>query len=212
MCPSTPSARSRNGCRPRTRDRRPVNIASSADAWDANRSDRSRTISTIRATTTSDGSAANIFGRVGCTCTSPRPASANAVATHRARALLVLWHQLRSPLLVLLLAAALASSFVGERSDAVIIGVIVALSVGLGFVNEYRAERAAEALHAQIHHDVVVLRDGQPTTVDVTALVAGDVVQLRLGDIVPADVRLIEAYILKQAAKGHAVELEQKSR
>ena len=82
--------------------------------------------------------------------------------------LAVLWHQLRSPLLGLLMAAAVASFLVGERSDAVIIGVIVAVSVGLGFVNEYRAEKAAEALHSQIHHETVVLRDGRPVEVDVT--------------------------------------------
>jgi len=116
----------------------------------------------------------------------------NAVASHRARALLVLWHQLRSPLLVLLVVAATASYFVGERSDAVIIGVIVALSVGLGFVNEYRAEKAAESLHDQIHHQALVVRGGQPVMVDVTALVPGDVVRLRLGDLVPADLRLLE--------------------
>ena len=116
----------------------------------------------------------------------------NAVSSHRARFWPVLWHQLRSPLLGLLLTAAVASYFVGERSDAVIIGVIVALSVGLGLVNEYRAEKAAEALHSQIHHQTVVIRDGRPVTVDVTALVPGDVVDLRLGDIVPADLRLLE--------------------
>jgi P-type Mg2+ transporter len=116
----------------------------------------------------------------------------NAVVTHRARLLLVLWHQLRSPLLGLLLAAAVASYFVGERSDAVIIGVIVALSVGLGFVNEYRAEKAAEALHSQIHHRALAIRGGHPVAVDVTALVPGDIVELRLGDIVPADVRLLQ--------------------
>lgn len=116
----------------------------------------------------------------------------NAISTHRARLLPVLWHQLRSPLLVLLLVAAVASYFVGERSDAVIIGVIVALSVGLGFVNEYRAEKAAEALHSQIHHEAIVTRGGNATSVDVTALVPGDLVELRLGDIVPADLRLIE--------------------
>ena len=116
----------------------------------------------------------------------------NAVATHRARLLPVLWHQLRSPLLALLVVAAVASYFVGERSDAVIIGVIVALSVGLGFVNEYRAEKAAEALHSQIHHEAIVTRDGLATSVDVTSLVPGDLVELRLGDIVPGDVRLIE--------------------
>ncbi|MEO6998343.1 MAG: HAD-IC family P-type ATPase, partial [Terracoccus sp.] len=116
----------------------------------------------------------------------------NAVSSHRARFLPVLGHQLRSPLLGLLLAAALASFFVGERSDAVIIAIIVGLSIGLGFVNEYRAEKAAEALHDQIHHEAVVIRDGRPTRVDVTELVPGDIIDLRLGDIVPADVRLLE--------------------
>ena len=116
----------------------------------------------------------------------------NAVTTHHARLLPVLWHQLRSPLLTLLVVAAVASYFVGERSDAVIIGVIVALSVGLGFVNEFRAEKAAEALHSQIHHEAVVTRAGKATPVDVTSLVPGDLVELRLGDIVPADLRLIE--------------------
>jgi P-type Mg2+ transporter len=115
----------------------------------------------------------------------------NAVSTHRVRLLLVLWRQVRSPLLGLLLAAAIASYFVGQRSDAVIIGVIVALSVGLGFVNEYRAERAADTLHSQIHHQALAIRGGRPVAVDVTALVPGDLVDLRLGDIVPADIRLL---------------------
>jgi hypothetical protein len=116
----------------------------------------------------------------------------NAVSSHRARALSVLWHQLRSPLLALLAIAATASYFVGQRNDAVIIAVIVLLSIGLGFGNEYRAEKAAEALHSQIRHQAIALRDGQQTPVDVTALVPGDIVDLRLGDIVPADIRLLE--------------------
>jgi len=80
----------------------------------------------------------------------------NAVASHRARFLPVLWHQLRSPLLGLLIGAATVSFLVGERGSAVIIAVIVTLSVGLGFVNEYRAEKAAESLHSQITHTAVV--------------------------------------------------------
>lgn len=63
--------------------------------------------------------------------------------------------------------------------------------IRLGFVNEYRAEKVAEALHSQIRHTAVVVRDGRPATVDVTTLVPGDVVQLRLGDTVPADLRLV---------------------
>ncbi|WP_405166677.1 magnesium-translocating P-type ATPase [Nocardia sp. NBC_01499] len=116
----------------------------------------------------------------------------NAVSSHRARLLPVLWHQVRSPLLALLLTAAFASYFLGERSDALVIGVIVALSVGLGAVNEYRAEKAAAALHDQIHHQTVVIRDGRPSQVDVTDLVPGDILDLRLGDIVAADLRLLQ--------------------
>ena len=116
----------------------------------------------------------------------------NAVSSHQARLLPVLWHQLRSPLLGLLVAAAIASYFVGERSDAVIIGGIVAVSVGLGFFNEYRAEKAAEALHSQLRHQTVVMRNGQRVTVDVIALVPGDIVELKLGDLVPADIRLLD--------------------
>ncbi len=135
----------------------------------------------------------------------------NAVATHHARLLTVLANQLRSPLLGLLVIAAVASYLVGERGSAVIIGVIVALSVGLGFVNEYRAERAAEALHSAIHHEAVVIRDGHPASVDVTSLVPGDIVELRLGGIVPADVRLLEATGLEcdeSALTGESVPTE----
>ena len=90
-------------------------------------------------------------------------AGPNAVRTHQARLLPVLGRQLRSPLLLLLLAVtAAASYFVGERSDALIIGIILAASVGLGFANEYRAEKAAEALHSQLHHRCVTHRDGIP--------------------------------------------------
>ncbi len=95
----------------------------------------------------------------------------NAVATHRARLGPVLWQQLRSPLLGLLVAAATASYFVGERTDALIIGTIVALSVGLGLANEYRAEKAAEALHSRITHRAVAVRSGQFTPVNATNLV-----------------------------------------
>ena len=117
----------------------------------------------------------------------------NSVSSHHARVWPVLWRQLRSPLLGLLVAAAVVSFFVGERSGALIIGAIVALSVGLGFVNEYRAEKAAEALHSEIRHEVVVIRDGESTSIDVTTLVPGDIVEIALGAIVPADIRVLES-------------------
>lgn len=117
----------------------------------------------------------------------------NAVRSHHASAWSVLVRQLRSPLLWLLLAAAAVSAVVGEGLDASIIALIVAASVGLGFVNEFRAERAAEAMHSEIRHEVAATRDGRPVSVEVTHLVPGDVVRVAVGSIVPADVRLLTA-------------------
>ncbi|HEY4889408.1 MAG TPA: magnesium-translocating P-type ATPase [Candidatus Dormibacteraeota bacterium] len=117
----------------------------------------------------------------------------NAIRSHGARPLAILGRQLRNPLLILLAAATLISLIVGQRTDAIIILAIVALSVGLGFFNEYRSERVVESLHASIRHRALVLRDGTPVAVDVTELVPGDVVVLRTGDLVPADLRLLDA-------------------
>jgi len=114
----------------------------------------------------------------------------NALRDHRARFWPVLARQLRSALLLLLLATAAVSFALGERSDAVIIASILAASVGLGCVNEYRAERASEALHSQVRHSAVVVRDGLPGQLPVTELVPGDLVHLALGMLVPADLRL----------------------
>ncbi len=105
----------------------------------------------------------------------------------------MLVRQLRNPLLILLLAAAGVSALTGDPSGAGIIAAIVALSVGLGFVNEYRAATAVAALHAGIHHTALVWRDGAQVALPTAQLVPGDVVAIRVGDIVPADLRLLEA-------------------
>ncbi|MDJ0383547.1 magnesium-translocating P-type ATPase [Streptomyces sp. G-G2] len=115
----------------------------------------------------------------------------NAVRSHHVRVLAVLGRQLRSALLILLSVTAAVSFFFGERTGAVIIAGILLLSVALGFVNEYRAERAAQALHSNVRHTALVLREGRETAVEVTALVPGDVVRLALGNVVPADLRLL---------------------
>ncbi len=116
----------------------------------------------------------------------------NALGTHRVRATTVLMRQVRNPILVLLLAAALVSGLTGGGTNAVIIAVIVALSVGLGFFNEYRAEVAMADLRSKIRHDAEVLRDGRTSRVPVADLVPGDVVSLRIGALVPADLRLLK--------------------
>ncbi|RAX15943.1 magnesium-translocating P-type ATPase [Pseudarthrobacter sp. AG30] len=115
----------------------------------------------------------------------------NAVRTHRANGWAVLGRQFASPILILLLITAGLSLFLGDATNSIVIGVILLVSVGLGFTNEFRAERASEALHDRVTHRAVVLRDGATTEVDVTALVPGDVVHLSLGAIIPADIRLL---------------------
>src|SRR5205823_10463854 len=95
----------------------------------------------------------------------------NALRSHGARPFAVLVRQLRNPMLILLVAAALTSFAVGERTSALIILLIICLSVGLGFFNEYRSELAVAALHSQLRHTALVVRSGEPSAVDVTELV-----------------------------------------
>jgi P-type Mg2+ transporter len=117
----------------------------------------------------------------------------NVLPARSATAADILLGQVRNPLLVLLLAAAGVSALTGGLSGSVIIAAIVVLSVGLGFVNEYRSARAVAALHGDIHYRTLVWRDGTQREIDVSELVSGDVIALRVGDVVPADVRLLAA-------------------
>ena len=116
----------------------------------------------------------------------------NSVRTQRVSAIAVLGRQLRSAVLGLLAATAVLSFFLGDSKQAIIIGIILAVSIGLGFVNEYRAERASAALYSAVSHTAVVRRDGRFDRVDVNHLVPGDVIRLTLGEAVPADVRLVD--------------------
>ncbi|MBK5238611.1 MAG: magnesium-translocating P-type ATPase [Actinomycetales bacterium] len=117
----------------------------------------------------------------------------NSIRSHHANAWSVLGRQLKNPILLLLFVTAGVSVFFGDIGNSIVIGVILLLSVGLGFFNDYRAERAAEDLHSRVSHRATVLRDGAACDVDVVDLVVGDVVRVGLGAVVPADIRLIAA-------------------
>ena len=105
----------------------------------------------------------------------------------------ILWRQLRSPLLLLLLFAALASALSGEWLDAGIVVVIVMTTVWIGYTREFRAHAAAAALRARVDPRATVLRDGGPTLVRTDAIVTGDIMLLSAGNLIPADALILEA-------------------
>jgi Ca2+-transporting ATPase len=99
--------------------------------------------------------------------------------------------QFKSPLILVLLSAAVLAGSIGNHKDALVILVIVALNAALGFYQEYRAEQSLTALKKMLTLNARVRRGGQVITVPTDALVPGDLVLLEAGDRVPADGRLV---------------------
>ena len=110
-------------------------------------------------------------------------------------------NRFKNPLVLILLVASAVSAFTGEVTNFLIISLIVLLSVTLDFVQEYRANAAAEKLRQSVSVRANVMRDGKPLEVPVTEVVPGDVVLLSAGDLIPADGRVLEAcdFFVKQA-------------
>ncbi len=134
----------------------------------------------------------------------PRGLTTEKVAARRATAgwnelprprrdgpLLVFARQFTGLLVVILIGAAGIALALGETVDAIAIGLVVALNGILGFVQEWRAENALEALRSMLSPSALVIRDGQETVIPARELVPGDVVVLAAGDGVPADLDLI---------------------
>jgi Ca2+-transporting ATPase len=111
--------------------------------------------------------------------------------------LTILWRQIASPLIYVLIAAAVVAVALGKTTDGMVVFAVVVLNAIVGFVQEYRASRAIEALRGMVPENALALRDARPVTVPVATLVPGDVVQLASGDKVPADLRLLEVKSLR---------------
>jgi len=122
--------------------------------------------------------------------------------------------QFRNVLIVILLVATALSAFLGHAVEAIAITVIVLFAVLLGFVQEYRAERAIEALKQMAAPGATVLRDGRETDVPARDVVPGDVLLLATGDRIAADARLTEAINLQvqeAALTGESVPVEKRT-
>ena len=105
--------------------------------------------------------------------------------------------QFKDVMILILFAAAIISGFIGDVTDTIVILIIVVLNGVIGFIQEYRAEKAMLALKKMAIADAKVLRDEKISWLPSTQLVPGDVVLLEAGNAVPADIRIIESVNLK---------------
>jgi Ca2+-transporting ATPase len=124
---------------------------------------------------------------------------------------MMFFDQFKDFMILVLIAAAIVAGVIGEPADSIAIAVIVMLNAVLGFVQEYRAEKAMAALKKLAAPSAAVIRDGQAESVSAEQLVPGDLVMLEAGNVVPADIRLTEAIQLRieeAALTGESVPVE----
>jgi Ca2+-transporting ATPase len=136
-------------------------------------------------------------------------------AARRISAFEILLEQFKNVLILILLAATALSLLLGHGIESVVIAIIVLFAVALGFVQEYRAERAIEALRQMAAPTATVLRDGAEIEIPARDLVPGDVILLHTGDRVPADGRLLESInmqVEEAALTGESVPVEKHAR
>ena len=109
----------------------------------------------------------------------------------------LLWEQLNSFVIIMLMVAAVISAALGDFIEAAVIAAIVVLNAALGVIQERRAEQALSALRKLAAPEAQVIRDGHRQMISSTRLVPGDLVLLEAGNFVPADMRLVETVNLR---------------
>ena len=126
-----------------------------------------------------------------------------------------LLRQLRDPMIYVLIAAAVVTAFLGHIVDTIVITAVVVINALVGFFQEGKAANALAAIRDMLSPTTEVRRDGTWTTLDSEELVPGDVIRLRAGDRIPADLRLFEATSLRveeSALTGESVPADKNTR
>jgi P-type Mg2+ transporter len=136
----------------------------------------------------------------------------NTTANHRKAGVLQdIYHRIKNPLVIQLLVIGLVSLAMGDLRSAIVVGSMALLSVGLGYYQESRADRAVEKLQAMVQTTCVALRDGKETELPMDKLVPGDVIILAAGDMIPADLRLLSTkdfFVSQSVLTGESMPVE----
>jgi len=120
-------------------------------------------------------------------------------------------HAVLNPLVLLLAVLAIVSLLTGDARAAIVMAVMIVLGVGLRFMQETRANEAAEKLRAMIRVTATVVREGRPLEEPLARLVPGDIVQLCAGDMIPADVRILtcrDLFLTQASLTGESLPVE----
>lgn len=123
----------------------------------------------------------------------------------------LLWRQINNPLIWVLLGSAGVAIALGKVTDGLVVLAVVLINAVIGFIQEFKAGRAIEALSGMVPQNAMVIRDGRSMMVPAIELVPGDVVQLAAGDSVPADMRLVtlrNLQVEEAALTGESVPVE----
>lgn len=126
----------------------------------------------------------------------------------------MLLHQLTDFMILILIVVAIISGFLGDVTDTLIILAIIIINATVGFIQEYRSEKAMEALKNMVPSCARVIREGNTMEITAAELVPGDVVLLEAGNIIPADIRFFEAHQIKvdeSALTGESHNVEKNS-
>ena len=126
----------------------------------------------------------------------------------------IILHQLSDFMILILIVVAIVSGFLGDLTDTFIILAIIIINATVGFIQEYRSEKAMEALKNMVPSYARVIREGNTLEITAAELVPGDVVLLEAGNIIPADIRFFETHQLKvdeSALTGESHNVEKNS-
>lgn len=117
--------------------------------------------------------------------------------TNKFRIFKIIWNQISDFMIIILVIAAIISGFASDLTDTIIILSIIFVNGLVGFIQEYRAEKALDALKSMAKSYTEVIRNKQNIKINSSHLVVGDVINLKSGDIIPADIRFIRTHSLK---------------